>query len=188
MTERIVIAGIGHTAFGALPGRSSVSLAVEAVAAALSDAGVERDRVDALFMKPPTSTHETLYGAKVAEALGLRGLGICGAWDQGGAANISLINWASLALAAGQCKVAVVGFADTSKTGGNRAVYGRARNPEDDYFGWYSTAAYFALFARRHMRQHGTTPEQLGRVAVTIRGNGAQNPDAQLRKPLSLDD
>lgn len=188
MTERIVIAGIGHTAFGALPGRSTVSLTVEAVASALSDAGIERDRVDALFIKPPTSIHETLYGAKVAEALGLRGLGISGAWDQGGAANISLVNWASLALAAGQCTVAVVGFADTSKTGGNRAVYGRARNPEDDLFGWYSTAAHFALFGRRHMLQHGTTPEQFGQVAVTIRGNGAQNPNAQLRKPLTMDE
>lgn len=188
MSERIVIAGVGHTAFGSLPGRSPVSLTVEAVAAALIDAAVDRDRVDALFMKPPTSIHETLYAAKVAEALGLRGLGISGAWDQGGAANISLINWASLALAAGQCKVAVVAFADTSKTGGNRSVYGRARNEEDHYFGWYSTAAHFALFGRRHMLQHGTTEEQLGQVAVTIRGNGARNPNAQLRLPLTLDD
>ncbi|SDZ48782.1 thiolase family protein [Herbiconiux ginsengi] len=187
MGERIVIAGIGHTAFGSLPGRSTVSMTVEATANALADAGVERDVVDALFVKPPTSFSETLYGAKIAEALGLKGLGISGAWDQGGAANISLVNFASYALAAGQCKVAVIGFADNPKTG-SRATYARARNAEDNLFGWYSTMAYFALFARRHMLQHGTTPEQLGHVAVTIRGNGARNPAAQLQRPLTLDD
>lgn len=186
MDQRIVIAGVGHTTFGSLPGRSTVSLTVEATANALADAGVSKHQVDALLVKPPTSFSETLYAARVAEALGLSGLGISGAWDQGGAANISLINYAALALAAGQCKVAVIGFADNPKTG-SRAMYSRARHVEDNLFGWYSTMAYFALFARRHMLQHGTTPEQLGRVAVTIRGNGAQNPAAQLRKPLTLD-
>lgn len=187
MDHTIVVAGIGHTRFGSLPGRSAVSLAVEAVSNALLDAGVERDRVDALFVKPPTSFHETLYGAKLAEALGLTGLGIAGAWDQGGAANISLMNYAALALDAGQCSVAVVAFADNPKTG-DRATYSRARAVEDNLFGWYSTAAHFALFGRRHMLQHGTTSEQFGKVAVTVRANGAQNPRAQLQKTLTMED
>jgi acetyl-CoA acetyltransferase len=38
------------------------------------------------------------------------------------------------------------------------------------------------------MGQYGTTPEQLGAIAVACRDNGSRNPDAQLRKPITLDD
>jgi acetyl-CoA acetyltransferase len=40
------------------------------------------------------------------------------------------------------------------------------------------TAAEFALVARRHMHMYGTTPEQLAKVAATIRNNGHINPEA----------
>ena len=44
-----VVAGIGTTAFGKLPGRSTVSLNVEACRKALVDAGIDKDEVDALL-------------------------------------------------------------------------------------------------------------------------------------------
>src|SRR5262249_13394817 len=53
---QIVIAGIGATAFGKLPGRDTISMNVEACRLALADAGVEKERVDALLVKTPTST------------------------------------------------------------------------------------------------------------------------------------
>jgi acetyl-CoA acetyltransferase len=40
------------------------------------------------------------------------------------------------------------------------------------------TAAEFALIARRHMHEYGTTPEQIATVAATIRNNGHVHPDA----------
>jgi acetyl-CoA acetyltransferase len=76
-----VIAGIGHTAFGAHEGRSTVSLNVEAIRNALADARVEKDAVDALFLKYPTSNFEFTYGQKVAEAIGLQPR-IGGVWDR----------------------------------------------------------------------------------------------------------
>jgi acetyl-CoA acetyltransferase len=52
------------------------------------------------------------------------------------------------------------------------------------------TAAEFALVARRHMHMYGTTPEQLARVAATIRNNGHANPEAVYygRGPFTPDD
>ena len=55
MRGKYVIAGIGHTTFGRLPGRGTVSLNVEACRNALADAGIEKYAVDALFVKVPTS-------------------------------------------------------------------------------------------------------------------------------------
>jgi len=42
-----------------------------------------------------------------------------------------------------------------------------------------------ALIARRHMYEHGTTPEQLGLVAVSQRKNASKNPWAYLKQPLT---
>src|SRR4051794_17864969 len=86
---RYVLAGIGATAFGKL-GRDTLSLHVEACAKALADAGVGKDVVDAVLVKTPTSSREFMYGQRVAEALGMTPRW-GGAWDQGGAANITLI-------------------------------------------------------------------------------------------------
>jgi acetyl-CoA acetyltransferase len=46
----------------------------------------------------------------------------------------------------------------------------------------------YALAARRHMHQYGTTSEQLARVAVDMRANAAKNPLAMYRDPLTVDD
>ena len=68
MRGKAVIAGVGQTTFGKLPGRGTISMNVEACRRALEDAGIEKDAVDALFLKTPTSRFEGMYGQKVAEA------------------------------------------------------------------------------------------------------------------------
>lgn len=185
LSRRCVIAGVGHTAYGKLPGSDTVSLNVEACRNALADAGVDKALVDAVFVKVPTSAHEFMYGQKVAEALGIQPR-IGGAWDQGGAANVTLLSFAVMAIEAGQCDVALVCYADTARTG-NRAVYGRPRG-DDAVHGWFSTAAGYAMIQRRHMIEYGTRPEDLGAVALASRRHGAGNPLAQLRKPLTMDE
>jgi acetyl-CoA acetyltransferase len=180
-----VIAGIGHTAHGKLPGRTPVSLTVEAVANALADAGVEKDAVDAVFCKYPTSTFHSMYGQEVAEALGLQPR-IGGVWDQGGATNISMISWAVESIAAGQCEVALVTTADNPRTG-TRQAYERAWG-DDAVYGWFSTPASYAMIAQRHMAQYGTTSEQLGAIAVACRKHAATNPNASRREPMTLAD
>ena len=183
MRGKYVIAGIGQTGFGSLPGRSTVSMNVEAVRNALDDAGIEKGVVDAVMVKYPTSAWQGMYGMKVAEALGLMPRINC-VVDQAGASNAGMIGYAAMAIEHGQCDVAVVCFADNPKTG-NRAVFARSRDP-NAVFGWFSVPASYAMVARRHMGQYGTTHEQLGAIAVACRRHGAANPRAQLRKPLTV--
>jgi acetyl-CoA acetyltransferase len=182
---RAVIAGIGHTAYGKLPGSTTVGLNVEACRAALADAGIGKEEVDAVWAKVPTSKLEFLYGAKVAEALGISPAA-GGVLDLGGASVIAMISYSVLAIEAGMCEVALVTSADNPRSG-TRAAYDKGYGPGAE-FGWFGIAPGYAMVARRHMLEYGTTEEQLGAFAVTARRHGAANPDAQLRKPIELED
>jgi acetyl-CoA acetyltransferase len=185
LSGKAVIAGIGATRFGALPGRTTISMNVEAIRKALNDAGVEKDAVDALYVKCPTSKFELMYGQKIAEAIGLQPR-IGGVWDSGGSSNVIMISQAIMAIEAGQCEIAVVTFADNPKTG-SAASYSHPRG-DDALYGWFAVLSSYAMIARRHMGELGTPREALGAVAVAARRHGAQNPNAQLRKPLALDE
>ena len=185
MRGAAVIAGIGHTEHGKLPGRTPLSMTVEAVSRALADAGVEKDAVDAVFAKYPTSVFESMFGQKVAEAIGLQPR-IGGVWDQGGATNISMISFAAMAIEAGQCEIALITTADNPRTG-TRQAYERGWG-DDAVYGWFGTPAGYAMIAQRHMAEFGLTSEQLGAVAVACRKHGAANPNAHLRKPLTLEE
>jgi acetyl-CoA acetyltransferase len=181
---RIVIGGIGATSFGKHPGRSSISLNVEACRKALTDAGIDKSEVDAVFVKVPTSERHFMYGQMLCEAMGMQPH-IGGAWDQGGAANIALISFAASSILSGQCKVALVCYADTPKTGNTKAF---ARPKGDDArYGWFSTAAGYGMILRRHALTYGTGSAELGPIAVACRKHGAANPHAQLREPLTLE-
>jgi acetyl-CoA acetyltransferase len=136
-------------------------------------------------VKCPTSKFEFMYGQKVAEAAGIQPK-IGGVWDQGGASNIMMMSYAVMAIEAGQCDIAVITFSDNPKTG-SAAAYSRARG-DDALYGWFGTLSNYAMIARRHMGELGTPREALGAVAVASRRHGAANANAQLRKPLSLDE
>lgn len=185
MRGKAVIAGVGHTTYGKHAGRDRVSLIVEACRNAITDAGIAKDMVDGVLVKMANAEPSILYGQKVAEALGLRPR-VGAALDQGGAANIALISYAAMAIEAGLMDIAVICYGDTPRTG-SRQVYARPRG-DDAVYGWYSTAAGYALLHQRYRQQYGIPDEHFGAVAVTCRGHGAQNPNAHLRQAITMDD
>ncbi|WP_342641069.1 thiolase family protein [Rhodoligotrophos ferricapiens] len=184
MRGRAVIAGIGHTAFGKLPGRSTISLNMEACRKAVADAGIDKDSVDALFVKVPTSRVEMMYGQKLAEAMGMTPR-VGGVWDQGGASNISMISFAAMAIEAGQCDIALVTLADNPRTG-TRQAYEKPWG-DDAIFGWSSVVAGYAMIARRYLHDTGLSPDVFADIAIACRKHGANNPHAQLKLPLTRD-
>src|SRR5207249_11404715 len=48
-------------------------------------------------------------------------------------------------------------------------------------------AGLYAMMARRHMYEHGTTREQMAQVAVKNHKNGALNPNAQFQKEITIE-
>ena len=186
LSGKAVIAGIGATKFGALPGRTTISMNVEAIRKALNDAGVEKDAVDALLVKCPTSKFELMYGQKLAEAIGLQPR-IGGVWNSGGSSNVIMISQAIMAIEAGQCEIAVVTFADNPKTG-SAASYSQPRGDSTR-----STAGSRCCLPTRRPRA-ATWANSARRArpwALWLWPPGAMertNPNAQLRKPLALDE
>lgn len=185
MQGRVVVSGVGNTAYGKHPGRGKIDLVVEAAREAIADAGIEKAEIDGVFVKMANASPEILYGQKVSEALGLQPAIGC-ALDQGGAANIGLITYASLAIEAGLIRNALICYGDTARTG-SHAVYHRPRG-DDAIMGWYSTAAGYAMIHQAYRQRYGARDEHFGAVAVAARAHGAQNPSAHLRLPLSMDD
>lgn len=182
---KVVVAGVGNTAYGKHPGRDRVDLIVEATRKAVADAGISKEMIDGVFVKMANSEPSILYGQKVSEALGLRPRIGC-SLDQGGAANIGLITYAAMAIEAGMIEVALVCYGDTARTG-SRSVYHRPRG-DDAVVGWYSTAAGYAMIHQAYRNQYQPREEEFGVIAVQVRANAVDNPDAHLRAPLTMDD
>ena len=185
MRGKAVIAGVGHTAYGKHPGRDKIDLIVEAAAKAITDAGVEKPMIDGVLVKMATSSPSILYGQKVAEALGLQPK-VGGAFDQGGAANIALISYAAMSIEAGLMEMAIVCYGDTPRTG-SRSVFHRPRG-NDAIYGWYSTAAGYAMIHQAYAHEYRAGEEDFGTIAVQCRANGAANPNAHLKRPITMDD
>jgi acetyl-CoA acetyltransferase len=167
--------------------RTSFELTLEAVQGALSDAGLSVDDVDGSSISFPGPGGVAGDSGSWARIFGHRLAYISdGLLDTSGARGVMK---AAAAISAGLCEVAVVGGASAVGTfvpgGGLPGEVeqqfsfgsGGAAISSGDVWGSY-VAANFALAAQRHMYEFGTTKEQLGIVAASIRNHGNVNPDA----------
>ena len=186
LKNRYCIVGIGHTAFGKNPGVSQIAHNILAIRAALDDAGLKASDLDGVLTKAPTSTFPMLFAPRVAEALNIQP-NVVGTLDQAGASNIGLIQYAISCIDAGQAEVVAISYGDNPRSG-SRASYARPRGSEGSIAGLFGAPSSYAMIARRHMHEYGTTEEQLGAVAMTHRQHASMNPNAQFRDTFSLDE
>lgn len=193
--DRAAIVGIGATEFSKDSGRSELRLAVEAVSAALEDAGLAPDDVDGMA----TYTMENNPEIEVNRHLGGGDLRFFSRTHYGGGAACAPILHATLAIGAGLCRTVVCYRAmnERSQQRFGSGVQGRPTQArtEDAHFGWYAPyglltpAAWVAMNARRYMHQTGATSEDFGRVSVADRKHAATNPKAWFyERPITLDD
>ncbi len=192
---RVAIAGIGATEFSKDSGRSELRLAVEAVAAALDDAGVEPQEVGGMV----TYSADTNPDVDIARSLGIGELTFFSRIHYGGGAACGTVQQAALAVASGVADV-VVCYRAFNERSGNRfgaGVQGRVpvANAEMAHFASYSPvglltpAQWVAMAAQRYLHVTGATGEDLGRVAVADRRHAATNPKAWFYgKPITLED
>lgn len=185
LRDRYCVIGVGNTPWGKHPGVDTVTLSIRAIKAALADAGLTKNDIDGLLTKTPTSQFEMMYSCRVAQRMGIQPR-VLTSLDQGGATNISMIHYAMACIDAGMCHTVAIVSADNPRTG-SRHAYEKGWG-DDAAFGWFGTPAGYAMVARRHMELYGTRPEHLGAVAKAIRRHGSLNPNAQLQKPLTLEE
>ena len=191
ISGKTAIAGVGVTAFGKLPGRSSWSLQTEAVKRAIDDAGLTKDEIDGLLTAPPLAEPLLLHAEQLGGKLGLKTNYLSQKFI-GGATAVALVAEAALAVEAGLCEVAVCVYGENAKTGMpmlfGRAQMGRGQAPSDDIaYGLAGGPIMEARAAKRYMNEFGLTEEMLGSVAVSFREHASRNPGATYRDPLTIE-
>ncbi len=195
LKDRTALVGIGATEFSKDSGRSELRLAVEAIRAALADAGLDPADVDGMV----NFSMDNNPAIEVNRYLGGGDLKYFGRVHYGGGAACGTVLHAATAIAAGVCDVVVCYRAmnERSMQRFGTGVQGRAPIPraEDVHFGWHSPyglltpASWVAMNARRYMHEYGATSEDFGRVSVADRKHAATNPAAWFYgQPITLAD
>ncbi|WP_079405490.1 lipid-transfer protein [Streptomyces sp. 3211] len=190
---RAAIAGIGATEFSKDSGRSELKLAVEAVHAALDDAGLTPADVDGMV----TFTMDTSPEITVAQAAGIGDLSFFSRIHYGGGAACATVQQAALAVATGVAEVVVCYRAFNERSGRRfgSGVQQREPSAEGAALGWslpwglLTPASWVAMTAQRYLHTYNLTPKAFGHVAVTDRRHAANNPAAYFHgKPITLAD
>ena len=188
LRDKTAIVGVGATAQGKLPGSTPLTLAVEAFKRALDDSGLSKEQIDGLLtMAGTTSPEGPLNYLRVGEALGIDPR-FTGTMNMGGGTAGALLQQAALAVNAGMANYVACVFGDSAATGGYK--FDRAAGWGDSWgiWGFMAAAANSAITASRHMALYGTTSRQLGEIAVTCRYHASLNPNAVMRKPITIED
>ncbi|MFI0261192.1 thiolase C-terminal domain-containing protein [Streptomyces sp. NPDC017056] len=185
--RKVAIAGVALSDCGRVDEATPYALHAQAARRALADSGLDRSLVDGFA----SAGLGTLAPVEVAEYLGLRPTWV-DSTSVGGATWEVMAAHAADAIAAGRARAVLLVYGSTARAdlkAGRRTAnlsFG-ARGPlqyEVPY--GHTLVAKYAMSARRHMHQYGTTLDQLAEVAVQARANAATNPDAMYRTPVTV--
>jgi acetyl-CoA C-acetyltransferase len=188
----VAIVGIGKTAFGAFPDRDIRSLAVEAGQKCLADANVSASQVEAFHLgnfAGPSFVGQNHLAPYIAGAMGINGVP-CTRFEAACASSGAAFAHAVAAVGAGIHDLVLVTGVEkmTSQTSAKVAeILAGAGDMSGEGRVGATFPALFAMIARRHMYQYGTTREMLAAVAVKNHENGAKNPQAHMRKVISME-
>lgn len=185
---RVGIVGIGHGVFGRRSDASVQELAFEAFRSAMQDAGLERNEIDASVIGSVPEYHKqrSLAGV-VQEYLGLTPKPT---WltEVACASGSAALRTAWMAIKAGVHDIVLVmGCQKMTELSTPEILALMGRVGEVQWESGFGTTfpAYYAMFAKRHMHDYGTTREQLLDVAVKNHHYGALNPNALFRKEIT---
>lgn len=184
--------GIGKTAFGAFPDRDLRSLAVEAGRKCLENGRVKPSQVDAFYLgnfAGPSFVGQSHLAPYVASALGMAGIPATRMEDACASSGVALFQ-AITAVSSGVYNIIMTLGVEkmTSQTTARTAeILASAGDCSTEGRAGATFPALFAMIARRHMVEFGTTREHLAAVAVKNHANGAKNPLAHMRKTVTME-
>ncbi|WP_205875646.1 thiolase C-terminal domain-containing protein [Mycobacterium camsae] len=182
--DRCSIVGIGTTDYSFNSGRSTLTLAAQAGSTAIADAGLQPADIDGIVR---CEMDEVLH-ADLAATLGLPHVRFWAAGSWAGAAPCGMVGLAVNAICAGQARNVLVFRSLNGRSGrrfGREWAGGESVGGKGSYleflapYGLQSPGMAYALFARKHMIEFGTTSEHLGHIAVACHARANQNPAAQ---------
>lgn len=179
----VSVLGVGMVPFGKYPSKTIVDLAWPAVKMAIKDANVAAADIDAAYCG--TVFSGMMAGQRILSRVGLSGIPITNI-ENACSSSSSAFRQAVIAISSNECDIAlVVGVEKLTKFGG-----GTLPLEEEDWEvsqGMVMPALY-AMRAKRYMYDFGLTASQLAMVSVKNRKHGSLNEDAQMRKPVTLEE
>ncbi len=186
---RIVIAGVAESDYGRVPNMTEMQLHAQALQRALEDSGLRKEEIDGVFCSSQTMGMPTVMLCEYLHIFPR----YSDSTSIGGSSFESHLNHAFAAIRAVKCEVALISYGSTqlSSRGRMLGTGGRpASIPEDTYESPYGNTLVgaYAMAARRHMHQYGTTSEQLAEIAVVTRRHAGLNPKAMYREPITVQD
>ncbi|MBI3279134.1 MAG: thiolase domain-containing protein [Acidobacteria bacterium] len=188
----VAVVGIGKTPFGVFADRDLRSLAVEASHKCLKNGNIEPSRVEAFYLgnfAGPSFVGQSHLAPFVAGAAGITGAPatrVEAACASSGSAFFH--GWS--AVAAGIYDLVLVTGVEkmtSQETPRVAEILAMAGDCGGEVRSGATFPALFAMIANRHMHQYGTKREHLAAVAVKNHANGAKNPDAHMRKVITME-
>ncbi|WP_066930709.1 thiolase C-terminal domain-containing protein [Streptomyces sp. NBRC 110611] len=187
--RKVAIAGVALSDCGRVDEATPYALHAQAARRALADSGLDRSVIDGFA----SAGLGTLAPIEVAEYLGLRPTWV-DSTSVGGSTWEVLAAHAADAIAAGHANAVLLAYGSTARADlkarrrtANLSFGARGPLQFEAPYG-HTLIAKYAMAARRHMHQYGTTLEQLAQIAVQARANAAANPDAWHRAPITVDE
>lgn len=172
-------------AFGELPDTDVTAMQEQVAAEAMSRADLTPSEVDGLVVSPPTGESAGLYAGSLAEELGLLpGLKHGSVGAIGGASLVQNVAVAAQQVAHGPCENVLVIACNKLATGSggrDEAVENMARVGHPQFESPYGPLipSMYALAARKHMHEHGTTEAQLAKIAAVTYEHAAAQPEGR---------
>jgi acetyl-CoA acetyltransferase len=187
----LAIVGIGETEVGSLPGHGSTEICVDAARRALADAGLEKERIDGLITCNPWVERHLYHAEMVSEYMQIFPRYTM-TLNAGGAGSYAALHHAATAILAGLCDTVLITAGDNPRTGLSMLEIvesvSSTLHPQFEAPYGMGVQGFYALAARAHMHEFGTTSEQLAAVAVDARRHAALHPGAELREPIEIRD
>jgi acetyl-CoA C-acetyltransferase len=189
---KVAVIGVGITKFGEHWDNNLRELAIEAGTKAIMDAKIRGSDIDSIYLGNMSAGRfigQEHVAALVSGELGLSipAIRVEGACASGGIA----LREGILSILSGQNDIVLVGGAekmtDLMTDSTTTALMGAADQEWEAYYGLTFPSLY-AMIARRHMFEFGTTREQMAKVAVKNHHNGSLNPAAQFNKEITIDE
>lgn len=191
--RKVSVAGVGSTRFGRHDGVPVDELAAAAGRSALADAGVEPERVGALYLGNFVGgmlTGQEVLAGLAGEAIGLGGIPctkVEGACASGGIA----FRHAYLAVASGLTEVALALGVEKMTHATNPQITEALNSAMDNRADAPSGLTFPGVFGmawRRHADRYGTDREQVSAVVIKNKRNGLSNPLAQMGADLCAEE
>ncbi len=188
---KAAIVGAGRSDVGRVPGRSVMALAAQAANKALADAGIERSQIDGVLASASFAAPFHRFSVAFSEYFGIAPT-FSNTLQVSGATAATMFNIAAAAVAGGLADNVLIIGADSLLTGlsPDLALRSMTESRDQQYempFG-IPVANTFAMTAHRHMKEFGTTSEQLAKVAVIHREHARRTPGAQMTAPITVRD